>query len=401
PDENLPNETLVHIFSFLSLGDLTKVALASHRFNVIAERVLYLSINIAEELTEDSDVPKRTLGWCDGMKRNQLYDVPRKLSISWRIDVDIGESKTLPHSCSLLSDTICRLTLLDTLKLFMGPSRENTTPALELVIRDLRLLNIRHCSLNAGEPGWTRFSSYCTLKPSVMCAFIASHSGLRYLAVLEISESAMELVPHDALPELSIFYGTASGAAFILTGRPVHHLLLIGREGDLGNKNLSRMALTSVPLRILDLSAMYVSPSALRDIGTHLPTIEIFRVNLKLDRTRSIVSRPYSHSFCYFLGDLSCLVLFNKLHWFDLSPTLKDDLEMDDQRSLCYEWYSVCPSLRHIFFPFNEPVMWELNEDRCWFTCELPTRGSADGLYWYTTKYFISGDEWRLVISDH
>ena len=220
------------------------------------------------------------------MKRNQLYDVPRKLSISWQIN--IVKSETLPHSCSLVSDNIRRLTLLDTLELSMGPSSKSTTPAMELVIRDLRLPNLRHCLL-----------SYCTLKPSVMCAFIASHSGLRYLAVLEISESVMELVPHDALPELSIFYGTPSKAAFILTGRPVHHLLLAGRERDLSNKNLSRMALTSVPLRILDLSAMYVSPSVLRDIGAHLPTIEIFRVNLRLDQTGSIVSHPYFHLFCY------------------------------------------------------------------------------------------------------
>ena len=54
PDENLPNETLVHIFSFLSQDDLTKVALVSHRFSAIAERVLYSSIDIDEGVTEDS-----------------------------------------------------------------------------------------------------------------------------------------------------------------------------------------------------------------------------------------------------------------------------------------------------------------------------------------------------------
>src|SRR6266550_6656641 len=114
-DRNLPNETLVYIFIHLSQHDLTKVTLVSHRFNAIAERLLYSSINITENVTGSSDVPKWTLRWCDAMKRNQLYDVPRKLSIQWRISRTF---ETLPsHWCSLLSDNIRRLTLLDTLEL--------------------------------------------------------------------------------------------------------------------------------------------------------------------------------------------------------------------------------------------------------------------------------------------
>ncbi|KAF8343499.1 hypothetical protein F5887DRAFT_1283551 [Amanita rubescens] len=373
-DRNLPNETLVLIFSHLSQCDLTKVALVSHRFNAITERVLYSSIDIDENPIESSHVPKRTLGWCDAMKRNQLYDVPRKLSIRW---VMYGKSnKALPHSCSALSDNIRRLTLLDTLELFIGhdihDSEKYTSPALELVTRDLRLPNLRHCSLGAG-PYWANFFSYCTPKPSDMHVFIASHS-LRYLAFLQISESVLELIPHDALPELSIFYGTPSGASFILPGRPVHHLLLMGSEDDLSSENLSRMALTSVPLRILDLSAMYVSPSVLRDIATHFPTIEIFRVDL----TTPIWG-------CCNLPEVSSyLALFKKLSWFDPSPTeTTKKLGMDDQRSLCYDWHSICPSLRHVFYG-NPVTMWQRNEDGHWFTCEPPTQGSADGLYRYT-----------------
>ena len=108
----------------------------------------------------------------------------------------------------------------------------------------------------------------------------------------------MELVPHDAVPELSIFYGSHRGAPFTLPGRSVYHLVLTGMERDLSNKNLSRMALTSVPLRILDLSSMWIPPSVLRDIAAHLPAIEIFRVRLTLDRTlTAIVSRPISIYF--------------------------------------------------------------------------------------------------------
>lgn len=82
--------------------------------------------------------------------------------------------------------------------------------------------------------------------------------------------------------------------------------------------------------------------------------------------------------------------MFKKLNWFDLSPTEMKDLERDNQLELCYGWHFECPSLRHIFFPFKdrdydaEPYMWEWNEDADdWFTCEPPTRESADGLYQY------------------
>jgi hypothetical protein len=296
PDRSLPNEILVHIFSHLSQRNLTKVVLVSHRFNAVAERVLYSSIDIDEDrlLIRNRDVPQRTLGWCDAMKRNQLYHVPRKLSIRWRIYIPgLEMSKALSHSCSLVSDNIRRLTLLDTLELSMGPC-DLTYVTVDLLIRDLRLPNLRHCLLSAGHPAWMgQYDLYTPILSRNMCGFITSHSGLRSLAVL-VSKSAVELVPHEAVPELSIFYGTPGGAAFILPGRPVHHLRLAGEEFDLNSENLSRMALTSVPLRILDLSAMHVPPSVLRDIATHLPTIEILSVSIRLEWTHSIVSRIYS-----------------------------------------------------------------------------------------------------------
>ena len=292
PDRNLPNETLAHIFSHISQYNLTKVALVSHRFNAIAERVLYSSINIVQYVYGDKNAPKRVLGWCDAMKRNQLYDVPRKLSIQWEIhDTGIETSKTLRHSCSLTNDTIRRLTLLDTLEFVMGPSSYDMTPVMELVVCDLRLPNLQHCLLD-GRDIWF---SHSKQDAGLVCEFIASHSGLRYLAVLDISETAVEHVPDDAAPELSIFYGTPKAAGYILPGRPVHHLLLRG-EGVRSENFLSRMALTSVPLRILDLSAT-LSPSIrdLLDIATHLPTIEILRVSLRQVNWDIPVSRPYFH----------------------------------------------------------------------------------------------------------
>ncbi|KAF8343504.1 hypothetical protein F5887DRAFT_1075850 [Amanita rubescens] len=210
-----------------------------------------------------------------------------------------------------------------------------------------------------------------------MCGFIASHSGLRYLALLQNSESVLEHIPHDALPELSVFYGTPSGAAFILPGRPVHHLMLTGMQRDLSSENLSRIVLTSVPLRILDLSAMYVSPSILRHIATHLLTIEI----LKIKSTACMQD---------LLSLSSHLAPFKKLNWFDLASSReRKGAKMDVQRSLCCDWHSVCPSLRHIFLPFvdyddMEPIMWEWYDDRGWLPSERPTEESADGLYRYT-----------------
>ncbi|KAF8343465.1 hypothetical protein F5887DRAFT_1135079 [Amanita rubescens] len=391
PDRNLPNEILVHFFSRLSQHDLTKVALVSHRFNAIAERILYSSIDIDEKTIWRDDVPKRTLGWCDAMKRNQLYDVPRKLSIRW---VMFGRFKTLSHSCSLVNDNIRRLTLLDTLELSIGPC--DSTPTMVDLIRDLRLQNLQHCLLNAGDPAWPGSFDY-TPTSGNMCGFIASHSGLRYLAGSAFSEPALaiDLAHHDYVPELSIFDGTPSGAAFILPGRPVYHLLLTGGQCDLilNSENLSRMALTSVPLRILDLSAMYMSPSVLRDIATHIPTIEI----LKVITTTLIVSHPYLHLW-WINHDLfyisSYFASFKKLNWFDLASSGKKiEVEMDVQRSLCCSWHGFCPSLRHIFFPFvnyddSESTMWEWYDDRGWLLSERPTEESADGLYRYIPQDF-------------
>jgi hypothetical protein len=68
-------------------------------------------------------------------------------------------------------------------------------------------------------------------------------------------------------------------------------------ECILSSESLSRMALTSVPLRILDLSAMRMPASILRRIATHLPTIEILRVKFFPDWLD--VSRPYFHLFSY------------------------------------------------------------------------------------------------------
>ena len=146
------------------------------------------------------------------------------------LPVRYTEYTALRPSCSLISDNIRCLTLLDTLELLTSPSCENATPAVKLVIRNLRLPNLRHRLLSAGDP-WRRTShwSNCPPKPTDMRAFMASLPGLRFLAVPELSESAMELVPRDAVPELSIF-NAEQPASSLYSSRPTSPSLRVERR---------------------------------------------------------------------------------------------------------------------------------------------------------------------------
>ncbi|KAJ7898413.1 hypothetical protein B0H13DRAFT_806739 [Mycena leptocephala] len=59
------------------------------------------------------------------------------------------------------------------------------------------------------------------------------------------------------------------------------------------------MALTSVPLRSLDLSAMQVRPTLLRNISSYLSTIESLKVRLAVRHT--LHTRSQASNRCYSL----------------------------------------------------------------------------------------------------
>ena len=74
-------------------------------------------------------------------------------------------------------------------------------------------------------------------------------------------------------------------AASLIPGRPVQTLGLVGQEPFVSERDLARLARGSAPVRALDLSAMSVTPTLLRDVSRHLPSVQILRVRLALRHT--------------------------------------------------------------------------------------------------------------------
>ena len=86
------------------------------------------------------------------------------------------------------------------------------------------------------------------------------------------------------LPCLRTFRGSAPTAASVLPGRPVQLLSLVGHE-FVTERDLQRIACTSVRIRWLDLSSMSVTPLLLRDISRHLFGVEFLILQLALRHT--------------------------------------------------------------------------------------------------------------------
>jgi hypothetical protein len=279
----LPNETLCTIFNDLPPPTLAIIASLSHRFKAVAERLLYSSISLTESLSEASPIPEKTLQWCASMRRRMhLIEATKKLHIRWQTDTRNFSTQHLSSACSQIADVLRLLTYLEFLEVFLGPA--NIIPphgepihAIERVIGRCQFPLLRHCSLGAD---WTKGVQPYT---GVLTTFLASLPALRHLKLPD-HHAALNL-PADALPYLSSFRGSADTAAFLLPGRPVQALSLIGQDSDVNRENLFRMTHTTLPLRYLDLSAMSVRPVLLRNISTHLPTVEILRIKLALRHT--------------------------------------------------------------------------------------------------------------------
>lgn len=279
----LPNETLCAIFVDLPPLTLTIIARLSHRFKAVAERLLYSSITLTDSLSESSPLPWRTLRWCQSMQqRLHLIDATKKLQIRWQSDPRTSLSQSLNPACAQVAAALRLLVFLESLEIFLGPAnlgplQDPPMHAVERVIHGSRFPLLRHCSLGAewmkGVATYTR----------VLASFLASVPMLRHLKLPD-HRAGLDLPP-DALPCLSSFRGSADTAAFLLPGRPVQALSLVGQDSDVNRENLPRMTLTSIPLRTLDLSAMSVRPLLLRNVSTHFPTLEKLRVKLALRHT--------------------------------------------------------------------------------------------------------------------
>lgn len=282
PELALPNETLAAIFDTLPSATLARIALVSHHFNAVAERVLYSSIFISELLTETSPIPQKTLRWCDSIQRRpHLLDATKKLHIRWHADSQFPLPRYMTSACERVSESLRILTVLESLEISLGPANFATSSdpihAVERAIRGCRFPLLRYCSLSAD---WAKGAQPYT---RTLDSFLASLPSLRHLKLPD-HHSALAIPPY-ALPHLSSFRGSADTAAYLLPGRPVQYLSLVGQDSDVNRENLPRMTQTSVPLRYLDLSAMSVRPILLRNVSTYLPTLEVLKIRLALRHT--------------------------------------------------------------------------------------------------------------------
>jgi hypothetical protein len=282
----LPNETLAAIFHDVHPSTLAVAARASSRFNAVVERILYSSIHITDTLSEKSTLPLKTMWWCEAIRRRpHLFENARNLNIRWQGDplAPPAQMQYLLDACEQLGAVLPLLSSLESLDLFLGPA--NLVPgyhhqqppmhAIERVIRDCYFPHLRSCSLGAengvGSQPYT----------PILTSFLSSLAALRHLRLSDLHSALQDLHP-AALPHLSSFRGSADAAASILPGRPVQYLSLVGQDSDVNSENLPRMIRTTVPLRYLDLSAMLVRPTLLRNVSTFLPTVESLRVKLAL-----------------------------------------------------------------------------------------------------------------------
>ncbi|RDB15808.1 hypothetical protein Hypma_003666 [Hypsizygus marmoreus] len=379
----LPNELLSAIFGHIPPSTLTIIALLSHRFRAVAERLLYSSVLLTDSLSEASPVPWKTLRWCESMhQRTHLIEAAKKLQIRWQADPRTSFTSSLLTASNQLGSILPRLIFLESLEIFLGPAnlgpaRDPPIHAIERVIHGARLPLLQHCSLGAE---WSKSMQPYT---GVLASFLASLHSLRHLKLPD-HQAGIDLPP-GALPCLSSFRGSADTAAFLLPGRPVQALSLVGQDSDVNRENLLRMTHTTVPLRYLDLSAMSARPVLLRNISTHFPAVEKLRVKLALRHTlhyafSGIVSTPYSpHDYFILLkpdltskqrlltGLSPLLSAFDHLTFIDLSPTDVDGVgraDADEESAILVEWGKACPSLRHVIFPSE--TAWTLQDSGIW-----------------------------------
>ena len=120
------------------------------------------------------------------------------------------------------------------------------------------------------------------VEPAPVAWFLAGTPAVEHLH-LHDCYAALELPP-AALRALQGFRGPAIAAAGVLPGRPVRALALVGHE-FITERDLGRIARTSVPIRWLDLSGMSVTPILLRDLSRHLHDVEVLKVRLALRHT--------------------------------------------------------------------------------------------------------------------
>ncbi|KAJ7066581.1 hypothetical protein C8F01DRAFT_708041 [Mycena amicta] len=361
---SLPNETLVAIFDDLPPNVLADTARVCRRFNAVAERILYTSISITDSISPaaDSLLPTRTLRCFQSIRaRPYLIETIRRLQIRWQgIDCTYAD---LANACAEAGVTLQSLVYLEGLDIFLGPanrtgfgSNSSGIHAIERLLHGCRFPNLRYCALGAEWAKSPPTPPYTHLLSSFLTTSVPLVRHLR----LSDAHSPLRGLPPSAVPLLTSFRGPPAAAASLLPGRPVTHLALLGQDSDVTPENLPRFALTSVPLTLLDLSAMQARPILLRNIAAYLPQIEHLRVRLALRHTLH-----YALSGITLLAGLSPVLRdFHHLVTFDLSPTEirpVQEANSADEFALCTQWFRECSSLRVCIFPSGQE--WQLQTD--------------------------------------
>jgi len=355
---SLPNEVLYQMFCDLPLSVLALLARVSHRLNAVAEHILYSSISIRDVLSESSPHPWRTKICCESIiQRSHLVESIRGLHIRWHTD---GQSSSahfdFTFTLQKLAEAVRTLSSLESLELWLGPANHHSQPSIphvvEQIIRGSHLPQLISCSLGAE---WKKGSA---IYSSILDNFLGSLPLLQHLKLPD--QHAALNVAAGALPVLSSFRGSPIASAYLLPGRPIHYLSLIGEDYDVTQEILARFACTTVPLRFLDLSAMSVRPVILRNIATHLPAIDALKIRLALRHTLH-----YAMSGIRLLTGLSSVLsLFHQLVHLDLSPTSVGGADAEQELGLCNEWSRACPSLEKITFPSHSE--WVIGSGRTW-----------------------------------
>ncbi|KAH7905641.1 hypothetical protein BJ138DRAFT_1118286 [Hygrophoropsis aurantiaca] len=354
----LPNETLISIFCGLPASALTALACVCRHWRAIAEWILYSNVLITESLSPTYPFPYRTLRCCQTiLHRPSLASGVKKFHVRWISEGRGSYGPFLDVIFSTISQVIGRIANVESLELHLGvPSFEEDPPFNPLTFPTLRSSPfLRYISLQGiGRHPANHLASFLNVMPSV------SH-----LRLPDYRDQILVLA--HALPSLTYFCGSPRAAATVLPGRPVQSLALIGQD-YVTEADLSHMALTSLPLSVLDLSAMSVTPILLRNVSRSLPTVEFLKVKLALRHTLH-----FALSGIRLLAALSHLLgAFHRLSTLDLSPTHVDNVSVGnsaEELSLCQSWHNACPSLRQIIFPSQ--TEWLFREDNSVWTASI------------------------------
>lgn len=345
----LPNETIAAICRGLSPSVLAVVARVSRQWRGVAEWLLYSNIFISETLSASSPLPYNTLRCCQTIRlHSHLASGLHKLHIRWKSVHGAYHEPDFNIILSNLSQAIGLATNLRSLDLHLGlPSlpEHPTSTSLTFPAIDVCYCSLRRISLSGIGPfTHNRLTHFLNILPA------AQHLRLPdYYDQITLSP--------QALPSLISFSGSPRVAAAILPGRPVQSLVLIGQD-YIPDIDLSQMALTSVPLRHLDLSSMLVTPTLLRNLSKNLNTVESLKVKLALRHTLHFAGIGLLAALSHLLG------AFRNLYTLDLSPTHVDYTGLSnsaEELSLCRSWQSACPSLRRVVFPSQ--TEWTFQED--------------------------------------